>query len=234
MADNTKVTHTFSSGRLLTTLLTFLLATCVLLDLLSIGFGYSQAADPSGVPAQRQQLVGILLAATYFVAAVLFLIWLYRARRNAVAVASRGARYASPWALALFFVPILNLYYPYDIVRELWKQSNPDVGLSDTFLKQHTSTLEQYSSKTALIGLWWGFVIASLVLFRMSGMISSHATIPDLITASWIGMTSDALRTVGTIVLIVLVNKIDARLEEKHRRRTLDAAMQQVATVSGV
>ncbi|HET9710653.1 MAG TPA: DUF4328 domain-containing protein, partial [Pyrinomonadaceae bacterium] len=125
-----------------------------------------------------------------------------------------------------------NLYHPYDMVRELWKQSNPDVGLSDAFLKQH-ATLEQYSSKTVLIGLWWGFVIASLVVARISGMLASNsADTPTLITQSWAGMISDALRVVGSIILIVVVNRIDARLEEKHRRRTLDRSTQQVAHVS--
>jgi hypothetical protein len=236
MAD-IKVTPTFSSGHLATTLLTLLLVICVLIDLITIAFGYSRVvflsrmltgemvshtaltADDAG-----QQLVRTTLIAAYFISGVIFLVWLYRARRNLLAVGSRGQRYSSPWAIGLFFVPLLNLYYPYDIVTELWKQSNPDVGLSDAFLKQHASTLQQYSSKTALIGLWWGLVIASVVVARISGTIASHATdIPDLISESWTGMISDALRIVGTIILIVLVNRIDVRLEEKHKRHIFDA-----------
>jgi len=224
MANSTKVTHAFSSLHLVTTLLTLLLAMCVLMDVITIAFVFL-----SREPTEEPQLVRTLLIAAHLIAGVLFLIWLYHERRNLVAVGSRGGRYSSPWAIGLFFVPILNLYYPYDIVRELWKQSNPDVGLSDAFLKQHAATLKQYSSKTALTGLWWGSVIASVVVARISGTIASHATnIPDLITAGWTGMISDALRIVGTIVLMVLVNRIDARLEEKHRRRTLDAATHQV------
>ena len=151
------------------------------------------------------------LITAHLISGVVFLIWLYRARRNLLAVGSRAQRYSSPWAIGLFFVPLLNLYYVYDVVTDLWKQSNPDVGLSDAFLKEHASRLEQYSSKTALIGLWWGFVIASVVMARISGTFASHVTdIPDLISESWIGMISDALRIVGTIILIVLVNRMDA------------------------
>jgi Domain of unknown function (DUF4328) len=242
MSDNTKVTHTFSSGHLITTLLTLFLLLCVLIDLISIGFGYSRIAFLSRVvneeailpsdltaEAERQQLVGALLIAAYVIAGVVFLIWLYRAHRNKLALASRGGRYSSSWSILLFFVPIVNLYYSYDIFRELWKQSNPDAGLSDAFLKQHASTHEQYSSKTALIGVWWGSVIASGVLARTSATLAAHATtISDLVSQSWTGMISDALGIVSAITLIVLVNRIDSRLEEKHRRRTLDVAAQQV------
>lgn len=243
MAD-IKATPTFSSGHLVTTLLTLLLVMCVLIDLITIALGYSRGVFLSNVligeevlshtdltaDNDGQQLVRTALVAAYLISGVVFLIWLYRARRNVLAVGSRGQRYSSPWAIGLFFVPFLNLYYSYDIVTDLWKQSNPDAGLSDTFLRQHASTLEQYSSKTALIGLWWGFVIASIVVARISSTFASHATdIPDLISENYIGMISDALRIVGIIILIVLVNRIDVRLEEKHKRHNLDAATQQVA-----
>ena len=240
MAD-IKVTPAFSSGHLVTTLLTLFLVLCVLIDLISIALGYSRVVFLSNVLTGEevlshtdlradndgQQLVGTALIATYLISGVVFLIWLYRARRNVLAVGSRGQRYSSPWAIGLFFVPFLNLYYSYDIVKDLWKQSNPDVGLSDTFLRQHASTLVQYSSKTALIGLWWGLVIASVVVARISSTLASHATdIPDLINESYTGMISDVLRTAGIIILIVLVNRIDARLEEKHKRHNLAAATQ--------
>jgi len=219
MSDSPKVTHTFSSGHSITALLTLLLAVCVLIDLIAIAFGYSRP----------------LLIAAYFITGVVFVIWVDRARRNVLAVGNLGRRFASPWSIALFFVPIFNLYHPYDMVRELWKQSNPDVGLSDAFLKRHASTLEQYSSKTVLIGLWWGFVIASIVVARISGLLpSDSAENPALITQSRAGMISDALRVVGSITLIVVVSRIDARLEEKHRRRALDRPTQQVAHVSRV
>jgi len=226
---NIKVTPAFSSSHVLTTLLTFLLIVCVLIDLITIALGYSQLMFLSSVLSgdkvlsykdvkadyEGQQFVRTVLIAAYLASGVVFVIWVYRARRNLLAVGSRGQRYSSPWA-----VPLLNL----------WRQSNPDVGLSDAFFKQHGSTVKEYSSKTVLIGLSWGFVIASLVVARISGTFASHATdISDLINESWIDMISHALRIVGIIILIVLVIRIDARIKEKHKRHTLDTATQQLA-----
>ena len=43
----------------------------------------------------------------------------------------------------------------------------------------------------------------------------------DQITATWITMISDALAITASIILILVVKKIDVRQEEKHRRLTL-------------
>jgi hypothetical protein len=110
-------------------------------------------------------------------------------------------------------VPILNLYYAYDLVKELWRQSSPDLGFSDAFLKQHAFAFEHYPSKTPLVGLWWGFTIASVLAARFF----------DRITGMWIDLISDALAVVASILLILIVRNIDARQEEKRRRLTLDA-----------
>jgi hypothetical protein len=130
-------------------------------------------------------------------------------------------------------VPLLNLYYTYDLVKELWKQSSPDLGFSDEFLKQHAATPEQYPSKTALVGWWWGFTIASIVAARTSLRIEMLGTgTSDQITATWIMMISEALAITASIMLILVVKKIDVRQEEKHRRLSLDAVTQTQPTLS--
>jgi hypothetical protein len=167
-------------------------------------------------------IIGTLQLVARFTAFIVFLIWFYRAHRNLQALGIRRGRYSSPWSVLLFLVPILNLYYAYDLVKELWRQSSPDLGFSDGFLKQHAFTLEHYPSKTALIGLWWGFMIASLLAARFSLMIISPG-VSDRVTATWMDLTSDAFAVVASILLILIVKNIDARQEEKHRRLTLDA-----------
>src|ERR1044072_1200061 len=142
-----------------------------------------------------------------------FLIWFYRAHRNLQALGIRRGRYSSPWSVLLFLVPILNLYYAYDLVKELWRQSSPDLGFSDAFLKQHAFALKHYPSKTPLVGLWWGFTIASVLAARIS----------DRMTGRWVDLISDALAVVASISLILIVRETDARQEEKRRRLTLDA-----------
>ena len=169
-------------------------------------------------------IIGTLQLVARFTAFIVFLIWFYQAHRNLQALGIRRSRYSSPWTVFLFLVPILNLYYAYDLVKELWRQSSPDLGFSDAFLKQPTFTAEHYPSKTALIGLWWGFTIASVLAARISLTIISHSpSISDRMAGTSMDLVSDALAVAASILLILIVKNTDARQEEKHRRLTLNA-----------
>lgn len=104
----------FTSGRSLARLVIILLVLCVLVDLIALALNNSQIA--------------LLQLAAYLISGVFFLIWIYRVHRNLPALGVRRPRFSPRWAVGWFFVPILNLFRPYDVVRELWKESNPDVG----------------------------------------------------------------------------------------------------------
>jgi hypothetical protein len=198
--NSAKPSRLFSSAHLLSQIVIVLSAICALIDVVAIAIG-------------KYQSVGTLQLVARFTAFIVFLIWFYRAHRNLQALGIRRGRYSSPWSVLLFLVPILNIYYAYDLVKELWRQSSPDLGFSDAFLKQHAFTFEHYPSKTASIGLWWGFTIASVLAARIS----------DRMTDTWIDLISDALAVVASILLIRIVRDTDARQEEKRRRLTLDA-----------
>jgi Ca2+/Na+ antiporter len=198
--NNPKASRPFTSARSLAQIVIILLAICALIDAVAIAIAGNQS-------------IGTLQLVARFTAFIVFLIWFYRAHRNLQALGIRRGRYSSPWSILLFLVPILNLYYAYDLVKELWRQSSPDLGFSDAFLKQHAFALKHYPSKTPLVGLWWGFTIASVLAARIF----------DHITGTWMDLTSDALAVVASILLILIIRETDARQEEKRRRLTLDA-----------
>jgi hypothetical protein len=211
------------------------LAISILLHLMNAALGYSKIrllskglteqvilAEDLFAIATKQEIIEASQLAVYLLGAVCFLIWIYLTHKNLPALGIRRPRYSPARAVIWFLVPVLNLFGGYDVVRELWKESNPDAGISDAFLKQHGSTLTQYSSKTVLIGFWWGFLIASAIVGRTSFTLRSAAHgMDDLLTASWVEIISYALFIVATVVAIFIVKEIDARQEEKHRRFTL-------------
>jgi len=204
--NSNKASRPFSSAHSLAELVIIVLAICAAIDLVAIAIeGYQVLSE--ALTDQAKPIIGTLQLVTRLAAFVVFLIWFYRAHRNLQALGIRRSRYSSPWTVLLFLVPVLNLYFAYDLVKELWRQSSPDLGFSDDFLKQQAFELKHYPSKTALVGSWWGFMIASVLAARFSLMI----------------MISDALAVVSSILLILIVRSIDTRQEEKHRRLTLDA-----------
>ncbi len=226
--NSAKASRPFFSAPSLAELVIILLAICASFDVIAIAVECYQATLPSqalteqaDLISDRSRMIGTLQFVARFTALIAFLIWFYRAHRNLQALGIRRRRYSSPWAVVLFLVPILNLYFAYDLVKELWRQSSPDLGFSDAFLKQHASTLEHYPSKTALIGLWWGCTIASAFAARLSLTIISSSS--DRMTGTWMDLISDAFAVPASIFLILIVRSTAARQEERHRRLTVDA-----------
>jgi hypothetical protein len=233
--NSLKVSRPFSSTKAVSELLIILLGASAAIDLVAIGIDsyhvmLLSGSLSAGTSESTIEGIGRIMGAIQFVLHIFawgfFLFWFYRAHRNLPSLGVLRGKYSSPWSIVLFFVPIVNFYFGYDLVRELWKQSNPDVGFSDDFLRRHASPLKQYPSKTALIGFWWGFTWVSTRLASGVFKISLHSTSASDYIKDTVGyMISQALGIVGSILLIVIVTKIDERQEEKHRRLTEPSAV---------
>ena len=76
-------------------------------------------------------------------AAILFLAWTFRACRNTRREALGRAPF---WGVAAWFIPLVNLYLPYRIIRSVWLDCHPG-GETPRFMKA-----------------WWALWLASLVL----------------------------------------------------------------------
>jgi Domain of unknown function (DUF4328) len=56
---------------------------------------------------------------------VVFLMWLYRARSNLPALGVANVRWSPGWSIAWWFIPIMSLFRPYQVVKETWQASDP-------------------------------------------------------------------------------------------------------------
>src|SRR5207245_1107765 len=78
---------------------------------------------------QRLETVLMVLGfghtAVMIITAVVFLIWLYRSYANLQALWTEGHTYAPGWAVGYYFIPILNLFRPCQVMQETWKGSDP-------------------------------------------------------------------------------------------------------------
>src|SRR5438093_12382214 len=84
-------------------------------------------------------VLGVMFGATedtmvpiYFLAfipgAFGFLTWLQRAYRNLPALHATELRYTPGWAVGSWFIPLVNLFAPHQVVSELWKASDPSTS----------------------------------------------------------------------------------------------------------
>src|SRR5262249_34683580 len=105
---------------------------------LSIGAGLACNQTAAGLSARGGG--GVFIAC-----AVLFCMWIHRAASNALASGRNyGFDFTPGWAVGYFFVPIANLWRPYQIVRAIWDSAN--------------------AGNSSVVGLWWGVWIAGNVL----------------------------------------------------------------------
>jgi hypothetical protein len=93
----------------------------------------------------RQFLFACLQMSVGLMAGLVFLVWVYRANRNARDLGADGMRYGPGWSVGWFFVPIASLFMPYLVMREIWKASSPSAN------GQWRRT-----SVSPILGVWWG------------------------------------------------------------------------------
>ena len=229
----------FASGHTRALGVTIVLAVIILLDLVAI-LGVYNLIDllsrAMNDPVRYQyvllwevensvdtlEALGGLEVMTFLVLSVLFFMWIHRAHRNLPALVARNLRFSPGWAVGWFFVPIMNLIRPYEVIEEIWKASDPNVDISDGSSWQNAST-------SPVIGLWWvlwlisGFI--GHVLFRMSSWAEPE-TLDGVMTMCWVMVGYIIFSIVPVVLLILVIRAIDIRQEEKSRRvATLDISL---------
>jgi hypothetical protein len=161
--------------------------------------------NPSGFLALALTgVLGLAAIAVYIATVVVFLMWLYRVSNN-VAAFGATTQHSSGWAVGSFFVPIINLFVPYQAVKDIWKKSEPNAA--DAF---------SYGvSPPGFFLAWWGFWIASNVssnaYFRMT---MAEAPMEALAT---VGILSEVLSIAAAAFAIQVIKEIDRRQEERAR-----------------
>ena len=88
--------------------LTVLLAASAAAGLVSVGLPGAEI----GVVLLRLSLIPV------------FLVWFYRARKNADGRGQRQ-RWSPGWAIGAWVVPIVNLWFPYQIMADIWRANLP-------------------------------------------------------------------------------------------------------------
>lgn len=166
-------------------------------------FGYSvyvRVRDGASA-AEFTRLVapGLVLSAVYvglaIAAAVVFVIWLWRARENTLLVGSEDNHHHSrPWVIAGWFVPIVNFWFPRRVVADVWRGSAPT---------------PQEGERLGLINGWWAAWVVMLVSERVISRMSRAAESPDellLVTKLDVGYS------VLTVIGAVLVSRVVLRI----------------------
>jgi hypothetical protein len=125
-----------------------------------------------------------LLLIPFLAIPVLVLRWIYLASANAHALVGDGMRFKPGWAVGWYFIPVANLWKPYQAMKEIWQVSS---GRPDW----------KKMPAPAVMRWWWGLWLLSsgssinigdvpmeagvLVLFLLFAVIWASPCIPLMI-----------------------------------------------------
>jgi hypothetical protein len=189
----------------------------MVLDIISFISGYftlrllQDAAKGVGVTQEmaesndtREQIVAIIYLLAYIFSAVTFILWFRRAYYN-LHLKTRNCTFTEGWAAGSWFVPIISLYRPYQIMKELYVKTN------DLMINRGKVSGETLS--TGHVGWWWTLWIISNLIGQFQMRYSTHAdTIDELTISTIVGLVSNIIG-IGLAIITVKVIRTYSDME---------------------
>ena len=166
----------------------------------------------------REAVVASVQTLLFIASFIVFLIWVYRTHKNLPYLHAEGLRFTPGWSVGWFFVPVMSLFRPYQVVSEKWKASKPKINTSD-------NTAWKQSPSSPIVGWWWAFfLISNYVSMIAMRMLLRGEELSDLLTATYAYMISDVIAIVWIIITILMVRGISQFQEAKNRLISLPKA----------
>ncbi len=154
----------------------------------------------------RADLIAGSAAVGFWLAAgVVFIVWLWRVRRNSELFCQAQHRRRRGWVIGGWFCPIVNLWFPKQIVDDV-------IAASDPRTPPRVPDLRGIRAN-GLVLAWWITWVASLAIDNQGGTdpASDVPDIDDLMTTASLSTTSavvTAACAVLAIRVITLVNRL--------------------------
>jgi hypothetical protein len=149
--------------------------------------------------------IGLMMLPAFVATAIAFCMFINRANKNVRALGAVGMEFTPGWAVGWFFIPLANLWKPFQAVREIYQASDPN---ADAVNWKLTPT-------APLLGWWW----AMWLLSNFVGQIELRMTLsaPEGLakTTLVIAIVGSVLNLLSAMLAISLVRAIHARQELK-------------------
>jgi len=141
-------------------------------------------------------VVGLPQFAVVVTTAVIFLMWIHRANRNARGLGAEGMTFTPGWSVGWYFVPFANLWKPCQAMKEIWQASmDPAAWRSQT--------------PPSLVSTWWALWVFSNLLSNVSLRLSVGAnTSSQLVVSETVSLVSELLDIPLCLVAIRLVREL--------------------------
>ena len=145
----------------------------------------------------REQIIAILYIITFIISGITFIQWFRRAYFNLHLLNNRST-YKEGWAAGSWFVPILNLFRPYQIMQELYHETRL------ILLRNKVKFNSTFSSK--YLGWWWALWVFSGISGQSIQSYSNTAESIDQLI--WLTFASLVSNIMGIFLAIITIKVI--------------------------
>jgi hypothetical protein len=166
------------------------------------------AEELEGLNSLALGLTGLLLV-VLLATALAFSLWIYTAYKNLDFLNVEGLCYSAGWAAGAFFVPVLNLFRPYQIVQEIWKASSPEGKL-----RERTAWLN--ANDSPLVICWWAVGLATAIV---PSLFLGFAYFGGITLSALVLYVVAALGIAGLMVTAVCAIGLVAQIQQRQRRK---------------
>jgi len=171
-----------------------------------VGLSELQTAD------DRTTLVAVLSLVALVATGISFLAWFFRAYVNIERLGARELRATKGWSIGAWFVPLLNLIRPKQLMDDIWRASDPALPAGELRGWQRAAV-------PGLLHGWWAtFLIAGVVSNIAAGMVDGAATPAARRSAGQIAMIGDAGMIAAAILAVLVIRAVTARQESRAAR----------------
>jgi hypothetical protein len=131
-----------------------------------------------------------------------YLLWIHRATRNSFAF-GRPVRTSPRMAVFCWFIPLVHLFKPYQVVRALYETSAPDGAPTDP------------AARFAWIfPVWWATWLVNSMLGNLSFRLSFSDDPGTQSSVFWIDLVATPFYVVSAALALTIVWSIEARHHE--------------------
>ena len=128
---------------------------------------------------------------------VFFIMWFRRAYYNLHQLPWNNARYTEGWAAGSWFVPIINLWWPYQIMMDIWKGTQ-------YALKERLGD----PRPAAIVGWWWALHLITSFYNNIAARFGWNSDeIDDLIASTKMDIIGEVISIPAILITIVIIQR---------------------------
>ncbi len=147
---------------------------------------------------------------TMLLSGLAVLIWRYKANQNCWYYGAEQMRFTPGWAVGWSFVPVMNLFKPYQVMKEIWKISTDP----DNWKNQKSSVLIKW---------WWFFCLVDVFFGRVFSRVAIKSALKnetvrqlqEVTVASIMSSIATFIACLFTIALVLKIRKLQLKLGQR-------------------